>query len=125
MINESTPSEQHEGIVEEEEALSLAHLPPPITSGPQAGRRGGSISTSVKLHVKAWRWLWSFRFQQIWASVIGPRRQLSKTLHELKHSRNLQYALKSAIGIALLAIPAFLPNDKGGPFLPYYTFRYL
>lgn len=56
----------------------------------------------------------SFKFKKLWASLIGPRRKLSRSIHSLKHSRHLQYGLKNAIGIALLSLPAFLPKEQGG-----------
>lgn len=118
-IYEPSPSEQREGVVEEEENLEEAgSLPPPITLRERADLRvrRGSVSDSVRQRVQNIQWFWSFKSKKIWASFIGPRRKLSKVIHALKHSRHLRYGLKNAIGIAMLSLPAFLPGDKGGGY---------
>jgi hypothetical protein len=54
---------------------------------------------------------------------LGPGRfRLSKWLANAKHSKHNHYALKMAMGVLLLAIPAYLPLGTAGT--PLHRFHY-
>lgn len=46
--------------------------------------------------------------------TIRGRLALSRFARSIQHSPHLKHALKNAVGIALLGIPAFLPPDSAG-----------
>jgi hypothetical protein len=48
---------------------------------------------------------------------------MSQKLSAIKHSRHLQYSFKMALGVSLLALPAFLPPDSAGKLSPLYVER--
>ncbi|KAF8321813.1 hypothetical protein DL93DRAFT_1473180 [Clavulina sp. PMI_390] len=126
----STEVEQVEGIAEEEEDLDdttppVSALPISLSQGSSAGQLSAHSSADLpqqksitllerfrRLRQSSYR-----RVRRIWASLIMPRRTLSKAIYRVKHSRHLQYALKNAFGIALLSLPAFLPLNQGGQLL--------
>ncbi|KAL0578438.1 hypothetical protein V5O48_003537 [Marasmius crinis-equi] len=46
--------------------------------------------------------------------TISMRLSLSRVLRSITHSNHLKHALKNSIGVTLLSLPAFLPDDSPG-----------
>lgn len=53
-------------------------------------------------------WLWS----QSW--VLRLRLRLARGYRSISHSPHLRHAMKNAIGVAVLSLPAFLASDNSG-----------
>ena len=53
-------------------------------------------------------WLWS----QSW--VLRLRLRLARGYRSVSHSPHLRHAMKNAIGVAVLSLPAFLPSSNSG-----------
>lgn len=61
----------------------------------------------------AFPWAWGTPF------VLRIRLLMSKALKSIKHSSHLRHALKNAVGVAALSVPAFLPVGSKGMSLSY------
>ncbi|KAI0317762.1 hypothetical protein OF83DRAFT_1186763 [Amylostereum chailletii] len=59
---------------------------------------------------------WSFSLYRLWSTVpvLRARLALSPILRSFTHSKHLHHALKNAIGVALLSLPAFFPEGSAG-----------
>jgi transcriptional regulator of aromatic amino acid metabolism len=57
-----------------------------------------------------------FWIRRIWASQSLMRLRLatSKFTRAVRHSSHLRHALKNAVGVAMLSLPAFLPKGSTG-----------
>ncbi|WVF67982.1 hypothetical protein IAT40_002744 [Kwoniella sp. CBS 6097] len=67
-----------------------------------------SSSSPGDRFARAWRSIWDR------PKVIKTRVMISRTTHRFKHSRHVLFAVKLALGISLLSIPALLsPNQAG------------
>ncbi|WVR08501.1 hypothetical protein IAU60_005556 [Kwoniella sp. DSM 27419] len=70
-------------------------------------QRAPATSSSDRI-ARAWRRVWDK------PGVVRARVMVSRTNHQIKHSRHVLFALKLTIGISLLALPALLdPNHPG------------
>ncbi|KAL1743278.1 hypothetical protein HDZ31DRAFT_41293 [Schizophyllum fasciatum] len=70
---------------------------------------------AIRAHPLSYAW-WSSVLQFAWnlRTTLRYRLLLSRILRSLLHSSHVKHALKNAAGVALLSIPAFLPNESPG-----------
>ncbi|KAL7422678.1 hypothetical protein Q5752_001969 [Cryptotrichosporon argae] len=70
-----------------------------------------AVRTMCDRIVIAWRTIWDRH------EVVRARVALSHLIHATKHSRHVEFSIKQALGVILLALPAFLsPGSPGRSF---------
>ncbi|GBE82545.1 hypothetical protein SCP_0409290 [Sparassis crispa] len=59
---------------------------------------------------------WSRRSKMLWSHprMVDGRMWLSKGYRSIQHSSHIRHAMKSAIGVAILSFPAFMPGQSAG-----------
>lgn len=107
-----TLAETAEGLLERGYSLSK----PVIGNRSLPGGLSFSILGAKERAAKKWTfsipdvmaWLWS----QSW--MLRLRLRLARGYRSLSHSPHLRHAMKNAIGVAVLSLPAFLPSTNSG-----------
>ncbi|KAH9951443.1 hypothetical protein B0H21DRAFT_776136 [Amylocystis lapponica] len=105
---------------ETRQALAERGLSPDLRYPEHSAKQHAYFRTPAQVHVRK-RLLWSWGlvpdlFALLWSHrrVLWIRMWLSAALRAVQHSSHLRHAMKNAIGVALLSLPAFLPADSAG-----------